>query len=93
MKLQPIASLRRQRQADHSAGVRHHEIDRRRRDLLRGHHQVSLVFAIFIVHEDDHSSRLQFFENLWNWAEGHTPILARMPGIYSFPGNPGDGSV
>ena len=52
-QIQLFASLFRQREADQSAAVFGHEVDRIRRDLLRGDAEIAFVLAIFVV-DDDH---------------------------------------
>ena len=52
-----VAAIRRQRQADPAAGVGRHEVDRVRRDVLGGHHEVALVLAVLVVDDDDHLAR------------------------------------
>ena len=42
------------RQADQPAAVRGHEIDRLRRDALRGDGQIAFVLAVLVVDDDDH---------------------------------------
>ncbi len=52
--LELVEPLRRHRQADQAAAIARHEVDRLRRDLLGGDHQIALVLAIRIVDDDDH---------------------------------------
>ena len=52
--LQLVEALAGQRHADQAAAVRHHEVDRCRRNLLRGDREVAFVLAILVVHDDDH---------------------------------------
>ena len=51
--LQRVEPLRRHRQADQAAAVRHHEVDDVRRDLLGRNRQVAFVLPILVV-DDDH---------------------------------------
>ena len=48
-----------------------HEIDCRRRTPLPGDHQIALIFAVLIVHQDDQLSRLDVFQNFGNRTKGH----------------------
>ena len=40
-------------------------------DRLGGHHQVALVFAIFLVDQHDHAAGLEFFDNFQGGGEAH----------------------
>ena len=52
---QLLAALARQGQADESAAVGRHEVDRIGRDAIGGHEQIALVLAVFVVDEDEHA--------------------------------------
>ena len=43
-------------EADLTAAVLRHEVDRFRRDLRRRHGEIAFVLAILIVHDDDHAT-------------------------------------
>src|SRR5262249_30049002 len=43
-----------ERDTDQPAAVGGHEVDGRRRHLLRGHDQIALVLPVLVVGEDDH---------------------------------------
>ena len=62
---QLLAALLRQRQANQPAPVARHEIDVFRLDRFGRHQQVAFVFAIFIVHDDDHLAGLDVFDNFF----------------------------
>ena len=53
--LQRVEPLRRHRQADQAAAVRHHEVDDVRRDLLGRNREVAFVLPILVV-DDDHEA-------------------------------------
>ena len=52
-KLELIAPLLGQREADQAPALPGHEVDRLGRHLLRGHDEVPLVLAVLVVHDDD----------------------------------------
>ncbi len=53
-KIERVEPLARHGQADQTAAVLGHEVDRLGRDLLGGHRQIALVLPILIVDHDDH---------------------------------------
>ena len=55
-QLETAAVLLGEREAHQSASVGHHEVDRLRRNKFSGHHQVTLVFAVLFVDQNDHAS-------------------------------------
>ena len=63
---QQFAALLGQRQADQPASVLRHEVDRFGGHLLRGHGQIAFVFAVFIVHKDDHAPLTDVFDGFFN---------------------------
>ena len=56
--LQPelLGALARDRDANEPAPVHRHEVDRRRRRLLRGHDEIALVFPVRVIGHNDHFS-------------------------------------
>ena len=60
LEMELVADGRRHGQANHAAGVAHHEVDRLRRRLFRGHDQVAFVLPILVVDQDDHAPGPQF---------------------------------
>ncbi len=60
-----------QGQADQAASVFGHEVDRVRCHVLGGHHQVALVFAVFLVDQHDHAAGFQFFDDFECGGEAH----------------------
>ena len=56
-----VQPLLRHRQADQATTMLRHKVDRLRGDFLCGHGQVAFVFAVFVVHDDDHSTGANFF--------------------------------
>jgi hypothetical protein len=70
-KLQTLAMLARQGQADQPAAMLGHEVDRRGRDMIGGDHQVTLVLAILVVDEDHHAACGQLGNQLGNGGNRH----------------------
>ena len=62
-QIEQAAALLGQRQADQAAAVFGHEVDRFGRDEFRRQHQVALVLAVFLVHQDDHFAGLEVGDN------------------------------
>ena len=85
MQLQSIAALAGQRQTDQPAGVGHHEIDGRRRRMLRCKNDVSFILPVFIIDQDNHLAGFEIFQNFRYRAEWHSTILSPPPPIYSCP--------
>ena len=54
-----------QRQADQSTAVLGHEVDGVRRYLVSRNQQVTFIFTVFIIHNDDHSALPQLFNNFF----------------------------
>ncbi len=69
LQVETVAKGRRHRQADHAAGVTHHEIDGFRRRLLRGDDEIAFVFAVLVIDEDDHAALVQLLQGFLNGAE------------------------
>ena len=75
-RVQRVAALLGERQADQPAAEFGHEVDGFGRDFFRGHGQVAFVFAVFVVHQHDHASRANFVQRFFNggkrrFAVGH----------------------
>jgi hypothetical protein len=66
IKMQPFASLRRQRKAELARGLTDHKVDHLRRDELGGAYKIALVLAVFVVDEDDEATGLEFGESFGN---------------------------
>ena len=58
-------------QANQSAPQPGHEIDRFRRDKLRRHAEIALVFPVFIIHENDHLPVADVFDCFRNFTDCH----------------------
>ncbi len=58
------------RQADETACVRHHEIDRLRRHVVGGQDDIAFVFAIFIVNQNDHAPGADFNDDFLDRRNG-----------------------
>ena len=65
-----------QRQADQAAAMLGHEVDGFRRDEFGGQHQVALVLAVFLVHQDDHFAGLEVGDDVLYRADVHSFFLA-----------------
>ena len=59
---QLIHARTRHGKADQPARITRHEIDRIRRRELRGDHQIALILAVFIIHQDEHAPAARFFQ-------------------------------
>ena len=59
-----------------------HEVDGGGGAFVGGDDEIAFVFSVFIIDDDDHSSVLQFFENVGDGAEWHSPIVSRRGRIY-----------
>jgi hypothetical protein len=64
-----VAALFRERHADQAAAVLGHEVDRVGRDFFGGHGEVAFVFAVLVVHEDDHAALANFFDGFFDGSE------------------------
>ena len=60
-----------QRQADQAAAVARHEVDCFRRNKVRGLHEVTLVFAVFFINEDDHFAGPHVGDDFGGSADSH----------------------
>ena len=64
-----VAALFGQGEADQAAGVLGHEVDGLGRDFIGGHGQVAFVFAVFVVHQDDHAALANVFDGFFDSGE------------------------
>ena len=71
-------------QADQAAAVLGHEVDGFRRDLLGGHGQVALVFAVFVVDDHDHAAGADVLQrglDIAKWGvRGHDGLVEILAG-------------
>ena len=67
------------RHANQTASLTGEEVDNLWRDFLGSNYEVSLVFPVLIIHEDDHLTFANVVQNIWNGIEGHlnSPALTR----------------
>ena len=65
------------RQADQPPTVLRHEVDGFGRDFFRGHAQVALVLAVFVVHQDNHPAGPNFLDRLLNGRDMRAFMLGR----------------
>ena len=66
-----LAALLRQRQADKAAAEARHEVDVLGARMRGGHQQVAFVLAVFVVHQDDHASPVDFVDDLGDRTDRH----------------------
>ena len=53
-------------QADEATAEAGHEVDGLRRDLVRRHDQIALVFTFLVIHDHDHPAASQIINNLFD---------------------------
>ena len=70
-QIQLSAALFGEREADQAAAILRHEVDRGRRRELRGHHQIALVLAVFLIDQDHHAPGLDLRDDLRDAADRH----------------------
>jgi len=73
---EPVDPLRRHRQANEAAPELRHEVDRLGGGFFRRHAQVALIFALLIVHHDDHVAATSFLERFLDRNERRAGFLA-----------------
>jgi hypothetical protein len=69
--MQFIAALFGQRQTDQPARVPCHEIDHLRCGLFGRAHEIALIFAVFVVHDDDHPPFANVSGSVRNGSKSH----------------------
>ena len=47
-----------------------HEVDHFRSGMPRGNEEVSFIFAILVIHDDDDFASLDGFDGFWNGMQG-----------------------
>ncbi len=73
-RLQVLAAVARERQADQAAAEAGHEVDRLGRDVVGGEHQVAFVLAVFLVDQDDHAAGAHVGDDVFDRRDGHRRI-------------------
>ena len=68
-KVELVAAVFGEGQADQAAGVLSHEVDGFGGDFFGGHGEVAFVFAVFVVDEDDHAPLADFFNGFFDGGE------------------------
>src|SRR3984957_2271591 len=63
---QRVAALLGHSQANQAAPEFRHKVDGFRRDFFGGDGQVAFVFAVFVVHQDDHAPGANFFQSFFH---------------------------
>ena len=77
---QLLAALLRERQANQPARVRGHEVDGLRRHEIGRQHQIALVLAVFLVHQNHHAAGLEFRHDFMHWRNTLRHRLQALPG-------------
>ncbi len=72
---QLLASILGEGQADQTASVTRHEIDRLRGDRLGGHQQVAFVLPVLIIHDDNHLTLAYILDDFFGAVESHEPAV------------------
>ena len=70
-QLQQLAALPGHGHADQSTAILGHEIDGLGGHMLGGHDQITLVFPVFIIHQDNHLALADVFDQFFNTVELH----------------------
>ncbi len=71
MKVQFIATLAGNRQADQPARVGQHEVNRLRRHFLGGIDDIPLILTVFIIDQDNGLAELEFFQDFRDRGKRH----------------------
>ena len=75
---QRVAALLGHRQANQPAAEFGHEVDRFRRNFFGGDGQVAFVFAVFVVHQDDHAPGANFFQSFFHGGKRRFTVSHRI---------------
>ena len=67
-----FATMARHRHANQPTTEAGHEVDSLWRTVLCGHHQVTFVFPVLIVHQDNHLALTDIVDNVFNAIQCHT---------------------
>ena len=62
VEAEPLDTVGRHRQANQAARVFGHEVDEFGGGLLSRHAEVALIFALLVIHQDDHMAAAGFLE-------------------------------
>src|SRR5262245_2248842 len=76
--LQLIQPLLGERKTDQTTAVPSHEVYDLRRDFFSRTRQITFVFAVFIVDDDDYAPGSEFFDRLLNSCKCHVPCSTQM---------------
>lgn len=57
--------------ADEAAAKTGHEVDGLSRAMLGGHHQITLILAILVIHQYDHLALTNIFNDVFNTVQCH----------------------
>src|SRR4051812_19137023 len=66
IKAQLVEPLFAHRETDETPPVGRHEVDGLRRDRVRRHQEIALVLAVDVVDDDDHASRSQLADRIFD---------------------------
>src|ERR1700719_5336448 len=65
-QVQRVAALFGERKADQPAAVLGHEVDGFGRHAVGCHRQIAFVFAVLVIHQDDHAPLANFFDGFFH---------------------------
>ncbi|MNQ88269.1 hypothetical protein D3C85_1035260 [compost metagenome] len=85
LQAQALAVLLGQGQADQPPCFTGHEADGLGVAAFGGDQQVAFVFAVFVVHQQDHLALAVVLENVFDAVEGHCGVLAVWVRFYGIP--------
>jgi len=88
---QPFAVFAGEGQADQAAAEARHEVDRFRRDVLGGQHEVALVLAILFVDQDHHAAGTDIGDDLVHGRNRHAG--KGFGSVHALPFKVGEGAV
>jgi hypothetical protein len=86
--MQLVQSFTCHSQTNQASTVPGHEIDHLRRNFDGRSGQVSLIFPVFIIHNDDHASFADILNGFFNTVESQrTPLSEKIHCSYQQPAN------
>ena len=74
-QLQLAAAFLGQGKADQAARKPGHEVDRLGRDEIGGKNEIALVFAVFLIHQDDHLAGFDVGDDFLGAADAHVRLM------------------
>ena len=79
-QLQQLTALTGHGHTDQATAVLGHEIDSLGIHMLRRHHQVAFVFPVLVIHQNNHLSLTDIFDQFFNRVELHNGTRPFKPG-------------